>query len=166
MRTQEGFTVIELMVTLVVLAVLISIAIPSFTGMIRDNRNLAVRNELTSAIQMARSEALKRRTDVVLCHRNVAGTACANNANWSDGWLIRAPLPTSPVTYTVLKVWDQTSNVAVAGPNAGLTYTPSGMATATANFTVSAASGCTGQKQHQLAISRTGSITASQVDCP
>jgi len=157
MRFTRGFTLIELMVTIAVLAIVISIAVPSFSGMLRQNRSLALTSELQGAIQLARSEAVKRRGNVVLCRRNAAGDACQNGTDWANGWLILAGT-------TVIKVWDSAGSLVVTGPNTGLTFKSNGAVVATANFAVNA-SGCSGLQKRTLTVSTIGSTTLTKVDC-
>lgn len=59
-KKQNGFTLIELMIVLVVAGVLLAIGIPSFQQMIKSNRLTVTTNELIGAINFARSEAAKR----------------------------------------------------------------------------------------------------------
>lgn len=82
---QRGLTLIELMVTIAVLAILISIAVPSFTTMIRNNSSLALGEELVVALNYARSEAVKRGARVALCG-SADGLNCGGS--WSDSWLV------------------------------------------------------------------------------
>lgn len=63
----SGFTLIELMITLTVAAILLAVAVPSFTDIIRNNRLTAASNDLLRSTQLARSEAVKRQTPVVVC---------------------------------------------------------------------------------------------------
>ncbi|MDQ7983357.1 GspH/FimT family pseudopilin [Pseudomonas sp. G34] len=157
MRFTRGFTLIELMVTIAVLAIVISIAAPSFSNILRDNRTLAMTNELQGAIQLARSEAVKRRSNVVICRRNAAGDDCDNSADWAAGWLILSGT-------TVIKVWDAVTGLAVAGPGTGLTFKSNGTVTAASNFAVNTPS-CTGPQKRTLAVSVIGTTTQKKVDC-
>ncbi len=159
MRFTRGFTIIELMVTIAVLAIVVSIAAPSFSNILRENRTVAMTNELQGALQLARSEAVKRRSNVVICRRNAAGTACDNSTDWAAGWLILSG-------GTVIKVWDAVTGLAVAGPNAALTFKSNGMVTA-ANVTVFSVNtpSCTGPQKRTLEISTIGTTTQKKIDC-
>lgn len=63
---QKGFTLIELMVTLVVLVVALSIGIPNFSTWIKNNRIDASTRTLASALQIARSEAVSRQSVITI----------------------------------------------------------------------------------------------------
>ncbi|MGH8551521.1 MAG: GspH/FimT family pseudopilin [Methylococcales bacterium] len=84
----RGFTLIELMVTLGVSALVLSMGIPGFQGLIRDNRMTTQYNQFVSALNLARSEAIKRSIDVTICKRNTAGSACNNAGTWESGWIV------------------------------------------------------------------------------
>lgn len=87
----SGFTLIELMVTISVLAILLSIAVPSFQGFVWSSRLTATTNDLASALAMARSEAVKRATRVTVCKSGTTNTAnptCSAAVDWQDGWIV------------------------------------------------------------------------------
>ncbi|WP_161865020.1 GspH/FimT family pseudopilin [Pseudomonas yangonensis] len=161
MRFTRGFTLIELLVTLAVLAVVISIAAPSFNNILQENRTLSLTNELQGALQLARSEAVKRRKDITICGRNAAGNGCQNGTDWAGGWIIMAG-------NVVIKSWDGTGNMAVAGPNAGLTFRPNGMIVTTDDQPIVLsvnASTCVNQQKRELKVSIIGTTSTTKVNC-
>ena len=84
----SGFTLLEMMITITVLAILVGIGVPSFTNIIRTNRMASQTNELLGSFAVARSEAVKRGTLVTVCPANAAQTACAASDAWSNGWIV------------------------------------------------------------------------------
>jgi type IV fimbrial biogenesis protein FimT len=82
-----GFTLIELMVTLAIVAVLLTIAAPSFRAFLLDSRVSAEADEFLSMVNFARSEAIKRNARVSMCNSS-SGLACATSGNWEQGWIV------------------------------------------------------------------------------
>lgn len=78
-RKAHGFTLIELMVAIAVLAVLLAIGIPSFRDYIADQRARAAAEELMLGLTLARSEAIKR---------NATVTVSAADSDWAQGWAV------------------------------------------------------------------------------
>lgn len=89
MRKDSGFTLIELMVAISVLAILISVGVPSMLDFVRNNRRAAAVNALVSDIQRARSKAASAGINTTLCH-STSGTGCSGTANpdWAEGWIL------------------------------------------------------------------------------
>lgn len=84
---QAGLTMIELLITLAVLAILLAIAIPSFEALIASTRVTNATNELLSALAQTRSEAIRRGQRVSMC-MSANNTQCSNAGTWSQGWII------------------------------------------------------------------------------
>ena len=81
----RGFTLIELLVTLAVAVILITVAVPNYQMFVMNNRMATQANDLITALNMARSEAVKRAANVTVC----AGTNCPGTANaWPQGWIV------------------------------------------------------------------------------
>lgn len=87
-RSARGFTLVELAITVVVLSVLMAMAAPLFTGMSNSNRLTSNANEIVTAMQIARSEAVRRNSPTFFC-QSTNGTTCSNVSPW-QGWLVYA----------------------------------------------------------------------------
>ena len=92
---EKGFTLIELMVALAVLAILLLVAVPNFSIFMSEARVDSAKNKLISAVGFARSEAIKRGVAVAICRKQAdpnntcSGTSmAAGNADWSNGWVV------------------------------------------------------------------------------
>jgi len=73
---QHGFTLLEMMIAISLLAALLAFGLPNFRDFIRNARMAAAANDLLADMNLARSEAIKRRVPVTLCKLNVAGDDC------------------------------------------------------------------------------------------
>ncbi len=84
MKRNPGFTLIEMMITVVVLAILLTIAVPNFRAFILNNRLTTQANEFLTSLQLARSEAIKRGAVPV----RITATSAAADNEWGGGWRI------------------------------------------------------------------------------
>lgn len=84
----SGATLMELLTALALLAILGSLAAPSFTGTLLDARRSSIVNDLFHSLFLARSEAVRRGHIVTVC-QSVDGQQCAGNAaQWGSGWIV------------------------------------------------------------------------------
>lgn len=82
-----GFTLIELMIVLVILAVVLVFALPGFSNIFLGTRLTNYSNEIVSSVHLARGEAIKRNADITLCASADGATCSAANA-WGAGWIV------------------------------------------------------------------------------
>jgi type IV fimbrial biogenesis protein FimT len=88
LQRQKAFTLIELMISILVLLVLVAVAVPSFTDLLARNRLSGQANELLSVIQLARSEAIKQNQTIRLCKANADLDDCSAASGAWDGWVL------------------------------------------------------------------------------
>ena len=86
MRIHQGFTLIELMITLVIFSILAAITFPSFDRSIQNNRLTSQTNRLLAAFQFARSEAAANGSELVVCSSS-DGSTC-DTSKWANGFII------------------------------------------------------------------------------
>jgi type IV fimbrial biogenesis protein FimT len=131
-KKQQGLTLIELMVTLAMAIILVAVGMPLFSGIVANNRATTQANAVLSAMKLARSEAVKRATDVFVCAAEVdlpvvspATPACDTSTPTPvsrKGWIIHSDVNDSGAfdAGDILRTWDALSDsatVAAAGPS-------------------------------------------------
>ena len=86
----RGFTLVELMIVLVILAVILIFALPAFQQVRLATRLTNYANDLVGSIYLARGEAIKRNNQVRLCATS-DGSTCAASGGWQQGWIVLDP---------------------------------------------------------------------------
>lgn len=151
--SMRGFTAVELMVTIAIVAILLAIAVPSFEGAALSSKLSANANSLVADAHLTRSEAIKRNAVVTLC-ASANGTSC-NGTGWEDGWIILSGT-------TVLKVQEAASSgMRLNGSALSLNFQPTGESATQATITV-----CrkvpVGEKERVVSISATGRTSVAK----
>ena len=83
----SGVTVMELLVSMTIAAVLLALAVPAFDAVMTTTRLSSASNSLLSSLYLARSEAIKRNGRVAVC-KSQDGASCASTGDWDQGWLV------------------------------------------------------------------------------
>lgn len=89
---QKGFTLVELMVTVALVAIVTSIAIPSWSSLIASNRIRSAVNDWTQSFYFARSEAVRQKISITICASS-NGTTCTDSS-YEMGWIVKTGLST------------------------------------------------------------------------
>lgn len=172
----QGFTLIELMITLAIAAIVLAIAVPSFKTTILNNKSVALGDEFAQALNFARSEAVKTKKRVSICASS-DGATCTGS--WSDGFIVfedRAATDTegSITLGTVYKVWPKLSapgtfSVKRNDDNASfIRYTSLGTLAPISNETINASlklTGCTGKAARKISVNLSGFVSVQSDDC-
>jgi len=74
------------MITISIAAILLAVAVPSFSTIIKDNRQITQANDVITTLTFARSEAIKRGSRVVVC-KSSNGASCVATGGWEQGWI-------------------------------------------------------------------------------
>lgn len=169
MRTSSGFTLIELLITVVVLAIALGIAVPSMQQFLINSRAETIAATLNTAINQARTEAVKRGARVSICS-STNGTSCDTNG-WAAGWIVvtdnaASDTTTSVTVGTVLSRGNALPSGAVvaAGAPAFIRFSALGTAPVRGNFSTKT-TGCTGTAARTINISASGRIAIAKASC-
>ena len=174
----KGFGLIELIVTISIIAILLAIALPSFQGTLNSNRTTSQMNDLVAAFNLARNEAISRNRAVTVCAANTSSgtpTNCAGSTGWNLGWMVYVDSVTgngAPVAVpaaNVLRTGSAASSIAITATAAFVRFSSRGevMATGNRTFTLKPASNCKPGQARRLTVMLIGRIgTESLATCP
>ncbi|MBL4772467.1 MAG: GspH/FimT family pseudopilin [Alcanivoracaceae bacterium] len=87
MKNTQGYTIMELMITLTIITILMSYALPSIHQLKLNTFMSSERNRLTLSLNLARSHAITKQIQVIICP-SISGNDCDNKSNWYQGWII------------------------------------------------------------------------------
>jgi len=148
--SNRGFTLIEMMVTIAVAAMLLMIAVPSFRNASLSSQLRSAANDFIASSNFARSEAIKRGSAVTLCV-STDGSTCAAGG-WEQGWIVLSGT-------TVLQHESAAPNgfkLSAAGSVATLSFQPIGIGATPTTLTVCRATPTVGAEERVVTLDATG----------
>ena len=139
---KNGFTIIELMITIMILALVVTLGVPGFSVTIKNNRLASQYNTLISTLNFARSESVKRNDKNVTICASTDQASCSNSSDWSTGWIVFVDADNNKAVSageTLLRVeygleGGNTLSTVGFSSNTSLTFDSIGMITRTGTF--------------------------------
>jgi type IV fimbrial biogenesis protein FimT len=169
MKRQSGLTIVELMITVAIAAVLLGIALPAFNGFIEQQTLTTQVNSFLLSVQYSRSEATRQGTNV-----SMISLDASDDANeWGPGWCVAVGTPANcPAAgaVTSLRRFDATAPNTLTGEGAlntvdRLTFNARGLLVGAAGGTLELC-GSTGSSGRRISLAATGRASSSEVVCP
>ncbi|MET0047826.1 MAG: GspH/FimT family pseudopilin [Sedimenticola sp.] len=173
-QNQTGVTIVELMVTLAVMVLLLAVGIPMFSSITANNRAAAQANSLITAMNLARSEAVKRTTPVTIRSKSsssMADTGTGTSANWANGWIVFTDANSDGAINNasdVIRIWGAPEGTpTITTTVAFIRFTEGGSrdTAGSATFTLKQAN-CTGQLGRIVTVNTVGQISVQKTSCP
>ena len=156
-----GFTLFELMVTLAVAALILSLGVPGFRSFIQNNRATTHTNDLVTALNLGRSEATRRGGSILLCSSS-DGATCSGSNDWSSGWIVRRPAG------AVVRTWPERSGgagVLTANVSQIQFQARGSLAGGTVPLLQIRLPDCSGDQGRDVSVNMAGRIAVTRVTC-
>jgi type IV fimbrial biogenesis protein FimT len=166
MKKQRGFTLLELLMTLVIASLVMTLAVPSMRDLLQNNRITGQVNEMVTAFNLARMGAIRRGAPVSVCASKDQDN-CSGANDWATGWIVFADTnsagnPANPTAARLIRAWDQLpGNPTVSAGSHFVRYQSDGT-TGTAFTVTHTIPDCSGMQKRTLGITpggRVGGVT-------
>lgn len=180
MKRNNGFTLIELLVTMMVIVVLLAAGVPGFREFVKNNQVSGQAAKLIIALQVTRSEAVKRGSGTVIC-ASTDQLTCSGNTDWTTGWITFSDLDQDGAldgTGTCTTDADHLSkecilrvntvlmgNVTLTGGADHVFFRPGGQADNGPVIFTLKADDCAYRQQRRISVSRQGHTFSTEQDC-
>jgi type IV fimbrial biogenesis protein FimT len=139
MKQQRGFSLTELVMVMAIVAILLTIGVPSYRYIGNSYRMSSEVNGLLGDLMLARAEAIKEGQSVTVC-ASTNGTTCSGSTAWQNGWIVwsnptNAAQPAAGILRLQLKFTGATPDTFVGNNGvSSVTYNREGFATTAAGF--------------------------------
>jgi type IV fimbrial biogenesis protein FimT len=171
-KQNQGFTLIELVVVIAIIALLTTVALPTFRAFTQNNRSEVTSDLLVSSLNLARSEAFSRKKTVSICGLNEAQSECVNSTDWVHGWVVFEDTSANGLldpSEIIIKIYNPfgDSFVPLKAAEKSISFNRLGFPTfsaATYKFEINPP-GCTGENNRNVIINNTGVIDVSTSVC-
>jgi type IV fimbrial biogenesis protein FimT len=175
-RPQAGFTLIEAVVTLLVMAIMVTLGIPSMLDLLEANRVRAASSALNVALAHGRTLAITRHDRAIVC-ASADGSQCGPARDWSAGWIVFVDRdgddrrdPDEPVSLSERRARDASVRVLASAGRPRVRYQKSGTSGGTnTSFTICAARALVAGRSiivNNLGRARTAAVTGRAAACP
>lgn len=172
----KGFTLVELMLTLSIAAIVMTLAVPNMSIFLAQNQSSQQSHDFIAALQLGLSDAENNTAPVVLCAKNPANNTCINYTTspsltaWNSGWLLFRD-NNSDGAYTdgtdeLIKIQVNPSNlVNIAAISSAITITNAGtISRGTGNYEFSPKK-CVSNSRHRIIVTASGQFTTQGIAC-
>ena len=173
-RRLAGFSLVELMATLTVLALVAVVAVPSFEQAAMSSKLTSYANAFTASLKLARSEAIKRNATVTMC-RSSDGVSCAGSGGWEQGWIVfndsnaNATLDGSEIRFAREAATGADYRITSSGSVYALNFKGTGLSATTETVILCRATPSPGNQKRTIGIDATGRSSVSRsaaTTCP
>lgn len=168
-------TLIELMTALGVLAILVAISVPSYRNYTLRSRVTTTTNDLVTALNLARSEALRASAIAVVCAAtdpDAATPACSNDTDWTTGWIVFVDANEDGAVSAgerIVQSWPaRHPQLSLEADSSRVSMTRRGTAAAPVSFPIGfevATDGCAVERQVNVSVSLSGGVRSTRVEC-
>jgi type IV fimbrial biogenesis protein FimT len=176
MERENGFTLLELLVTIVVVSILLATGVPSFMEFIKNNRLSAQANNLVISIQAARSEAVKRGSGAVICASSDQAT-CSGSDDWTTGWIVFSDMNQNgsldlgggdcDIDDCIVRTNDSIDKATLDGNGTNsIVFQPDGRINSAATTIRIIADECQHQQVRDITVTTPGNTIVTNDDCP
>lgn len=152
---QVGFTLVELMVAIAVLAIVLATAIPSFSDITLRSKLRTYAADLVASARLARSEAINRNGQVSMCVSS-NGTSCGMGG-WGQGWIV---LHGTTVIHRQQAI---AGDYRIISTEAVIVFQPSGVGATLATVDVCRATPTVGAQGRRVTVSATGRTSVAEI---